>query len=83
MSADNPNLGISVEKPSEFSETLLIQCSHESRDLLMFPRDVAVGINSKSDFVGHTEVDYSDLCSNLRARCAMHSSPKAWFTLPH
>lgn len=45
------------------------------------PQTVAVGINSPSDSGAYTEVDYSDPCSKLRACCAMHASPTAWFTL--
>lgn len=39
-------------------------------------------MNSQPGSGACTEVDYSDLCSKLRAVCAMDASPTAWFTLP-
>lgn len=87
MGADSPSLGISLEKPTEFPvRHFHTHCSPSLMRAGTFscsPQTVAVGINSQkqSDSGAHTEVDYSNPCSKLRARCAMHASPTTWFTL--
>lgn len=85
MGADSPDLGISLEKPYEFpARHFLTHCGPSLMNAGTFscsPQTVAVSINSQSDSGAHTEVDYNDPCSKLRARCAMHASPTARFTL--
>lgn len=77
MSADNPSLGISVEKPQSPCSPVLMRGGTFSCS----PQTVAVAINSQSNSGAHTEVDYSDMYSKLRACCAMRASPMVWFTL--
>lgn len=79
MGAEKPSLGISLEKPSKFPvRHFLTRCSPSLMRAETFscsPQTVAVVLNSQSGSGAHTEVDYSDPCSKLRARCAIHASP--------